>query len=142
MVGQPGAHAETDSDADRRKLRGAAHVFTRDEAGDLTSSWRYVSRLSTDTFNDQSFVIEELFFGQSVAIDGDVIIVGTSDAEGGSQTVDCTGVHVFARVTPGDLASEFKWIQILDAEWGNTEETKKCEPSFGIAWNGHRRRVP
>ena len=131
VVGQPGAHAETDSDADRRKLRGAAHVFTRDQAGDLTSSWRYVSRLSTDTFNDQSFVIEELFFGQSVAIDGDVIIVGTSDAEGGSQTVDCTGVHVFARVTPGDLASEFKWIQILDAEWGNTEETKKCEPSFG-----------
>ena len=81
VVGQPGAHAETDGDADRRKYRGAVHVFTRDEAGDLTSSWRYVSRLSTDTFNDQAFVIEELFFGQSVAIDGDVIIVGTGDAE-------------------------------------------------------------
>ena len=142
VVSQPGAHAEGDDHETRRKYRGAVHVFTRDVPNDLTSTWRYVSRLSTDAFDDFAFVGEQTLFGQTLAIDGDVIVVGTDNLEGETMAEDigktttqypseCTGVHVFVRQPPGDLASEFKWIQVVDSQWGWTDGDMRCEPDFG-----------
>lgn len=146
VVSQPGAYAENDDDlTGRRMYRGAVHVFTRDVPNDLSSTWRYVSRLSTDAFSDGfAFVGRQTLFGQTVAVDDDVIVVGTGSKEaetllnvsdvGKTTTVypsECTGVHVFVRVTPGDLASEFKWIQVIDAQWGWTNGAMRCEPEFG-----------
>ena len=142
VVSQPGTYAEGDDHATRRKYRGAVHVFTRDVPNDLTSTWRYVSRLSTDAFDDFAFVGQETLFGQTVAIDGDVIVVGTDNLEGETPTSDigktttqypseCTGVHVFVRQSPGDLASKFKWIQVVDSQWGWTDGDMRCEPEFG-----------
>ena len=54
VVSQPGAYAENDDDlTGRRMYRGAVHVFTRDVPNDLSSTWRYVSRLSTDAFSER-----------------------------------------------------------------------------------------
>ena len=142
VVSQPGAHAEGDDHEARRKYRGAVHVFTRDVPNDLTSTWRYVSRLSTDAFDDFAFVGQQTLFGQTLAIDGDVIVVGTDNLEGetiaediGKTTTqypsECTGVHVFVRQSPGDLASKFKWIQVVDSQWGWTDGDMRCEPDFG-----------
>ncbi len=144
VVSQPGAHAEGDDHEARRRHRGAVHVFTRDVPNDLTSTWRYVSRLSTDAFDDFAFVGQQTLFGQTVAIDGDVIVVGTDSAEGDTTAEDigktttrypseCTGVHVFVRQSPGDLASKFKWIQVVDSQWGWTDADggMRCEPEFG-----------
>ena len=148
-MSQPGAYAENDDDlTGRRMYRGAVHVFTRDVPNDLSSTWRYVSRLSTDAFSEPgfAFVGKQTLFGQTVAIvDHDVIIVGTGNDEAdtlqnvsnvGKTTTtvypsECTGVHVFVRKTPGDLASEFKWIQVIDAQWGWTDGEMRCEPEFG-----------
>ena len=142
VVSQPGTNAEGDDHVTRRKYRGAVHVFTRDVPNDLTSTWRYVSRLSTDAFDDFAFVGQQTLFGQTVAIDGDVIVVGTDNLEGETPESDigktttqypseCTGVHVFVRQSPGDLASKFKWIQVVDSQWGWTDGDMRCEPEFG-----------
>ena len=35
------------------------------------------------------------------------------------------------RQSPGDLASKFKWIQVVDSQWGWTDGDMRCEPEFG-----------
>ena len=61
-----GAH----HDDDKGSGSGSAYVFTRDTAGDLASGWTQVAKLtaSDGAVND--------FFGYSVSIDGDTMVIG------------------------------------------------------------------
>ena len=58
--------------------RGVAYVFTRATAGDLTSGWSLIRKLTANdgTAND--------YFGSSVSIDGDTVVIGA----GGDDTLD------------------------------------------------------
>jgi len=80
---------------------GSAYVFTRDTAGDLTSGWTQVAKLTAgDGAADD-------WFGWSVSIDGDTVVIGaTGDDDDGS---DSGSAYVFTRITPGELASD--WTQ-------------------------------
>ena len=61
-----GAHG----DDDRGSNSGSAYVFTRVTAGDLTSGWTQVAKLTADdgAADDR--------FGYSVSIDGDTVVIG------------------------------------------------------------------
>ena len=74
-------------------------MFTRNTAGDLSSGWSQVAKptvvqqRATATAND--------YFGSSVSIDGDTIVVGAWVEE-----LTLSGAaYVFTRTTPGNLAS-------------------------------------
>ena len=76
---------------------GSAYVFTRDTAGDLTSGWTQVAKLTaSDGAADDNF-------GSSVSIDGDTMVIGArEDDDKGSNS---GSAYVFTRDTAGDLAS-------------------------------------
>ena len=57
-------------DDDKGSNSGSAYVFTRDTAGDLTSTWTQLAKL---TATDGAAGDE---FGVSVSIDGDTVVVG------------------------------------------------------------------
>jgi len=81
---------------------GSAYVFTRDTAGDLTSNWTQVAKLTAgDGAADD-------WFGWSVSIDGDTVVIGARfDDDDGSGS---GSAYVFTRDTAGDLASN--WTQV------------------------------
>ena len=93
-----GAH----QDDDNGFSSGSAYVFTRDTAGDLGSGWSQVSKLTSDDGAESDY------FGWSVSIDGDTMVIGAhqDDDMGGSSG----SAYVFTRDTPGDLASG--WTQV------------------------------
>ena len=57
-------------DDDKGSSSGSAYVFTRDTAGDLASGWTQVAKLTAGdgAAND--------YFGYSVSIDGDTVVIG------------------------------------------------------------------
>ena len=72
---------------------GSAYVFTRNTAGDLASGWTQVNKLfASDGANSD-------WFGGSVSIDGDTMVIGADDDDNKGSA------YVFTRDTPGDLAS-------------------------------------
>ena len=81
---------------------GSAYVFTRDTAGDLSSGWTQVAKL---TANDGA--VDDLF-GYSVSISGDTIVIGAyKDSDNGTWS---GSAYVFTRNTAGNLASG--WTQV------------------------------
>ena len=88
-------------------------MFTRDTAGDLTSGWTQVAKLTAgDGADDDGF-------GYSVSIDGDTVVIGaygttTMDPDSGS-------AYVFTRDTAGDLASGWTQVAKLTADDGAAE---------------------
>ena len=99
VVGAHGADAYT----------GYAYVFTRDTAGDLTSGWTQVAKLTADdgAAND--------WFGRSVSIDGDTMVVGA--LQDNDKGTDVGSAYVFTRDTAGDLASG--WTQVAKLTAGD-----------------------
>ena len=88
-------------DDDGGSNSGSAYVFTRNTAGDLTSGWTQVAKLTADdgAADDR--------FGTTVSIDGDTIVIGAyQDDDNGSAS---GSAYVFTRDTAGDLASD--WTQ-------------------------------
>jgi hypothetical protein len=91
---------------------GSAYVFTRNTAGDLTSGWTQVAKLTADSGEGDSF-------GNSVSIDGDTIVIGAyGHGEGdygaggpaaGYIPMDIGAAYVFTRDTAGSLTSG--WTQ-------------------------------
>ena len=61
-----GAYADDDKGIDS----GSAYVFTRDTGGDLASGWTQVAKLTADDGAAGDY------FGRSVSIDGDTVVVG------------------------------------------------------------------
>ena len=77
----------------------AAYVYTRDTAGDLTSSWSLVDTLIA---NDAGAQVGS--FGWSVSVSGDTVLVGAINENSGRGAV-----YVYTRDTAGDLTST--WTQ-------------------------------
>lgn len=82
---------------DAGSVSGSAYVFTRDTAGDLTSGWTEIAKLTaSDAAGNDSF-------GRSVSMDGDTMVIG-------AQYDDMRGsAYVFTRDTAGSLTSG--WTQ-------------------------------
>jgi len=81
--------------------RGSAYVFTRNTAGDLTSDWTQVAKLTADDG------VADDRFGYSVSIDGDTVVIGAyQDDDNGTAS---GSAYVFTRDTAGNLASD--WTQ-------------------------------
>ena len=85
-------------------------MFTRATAGDLTSGWTQVAKLTAD----DGAASDE--FGISVSIDGDTVVVGAhADDDKGSHS---GSAYVFTRDTAGDLASGWTQVAKLTADDG------------------------
>ena len=70
--------------------RGSAYVFTRATAGDLTSGWTQVAKLTASDGAAHDY------FGYSVSIDGDTVVIGAyMDDDKGSRA----GPRTCSRVT-------------------------------------------
>jgi len=101
-----GSHYDDDKGTDS----GSACVFTRDTAGDLSSGWTQVAKL---TAGDGASSDD---FGSSVSIDGDTVVIGAYfDDDKGS---DSGSVYVFTRDTAGDLTSGWTQVAKLTASDG------------------------
>ena len=77
-------------DDDKGSNSGSAYVFTRTIAGDLTSGWTQVAKL---TAGDGAV---EDYFGQSVSIDGDTVVIGAIFDDDKGPTA---GPHTCSRAT-------------------------------------------
>jgi len=96
-------------DNEKGSSSGSAYVFTRDTAGDLTSGWTQVAKLTAD-----DGAVED-YFGSSVSIDGNTVVVG---ANGDDDNESSSGsAYVFTRTTAGDLASG--WTQVAKLTAGD-----------------------
>ena len=90
-------------------MRGSAYVFTRDTAGDLTSGWTQLAKLTADDGAGSDY------FGYSVSIDGDTMVIGAyKDDDDGTNS---GSAYVFTRNTAGDLASG--WTQLAKLTAGD-----------------------
>jgi len=63
-------------DDDKEYNSGSAYVFTRVTAGDLTSGWTQVAKLTADDGAASDY------FGYSVSIDGDTVVIGAIPTAG------------------------------------------------------------
>jgi hypothetical protein len=97
------------ADDDDGSNSGSAYVFTRNTAGDLASGWTQRAKL-TASDGDRSE-----YFGESVSVDGDTIVIGTRWKEGPFVAPATYGnnqqgsAYVFTRNTAGSLTSG--WTQ-------------------------------
>ena len=95
-------------DDDMGSSSGSAYVFTRDTAGDLASGWTQVEKLTAGTDG-----AEGDYFGYSVSIDGDTVVIGAyRDDDKGSSS---GSAYVFTRGTAGDFASGWTQVDKLTA---------------------------
>jgi hypothetical protein len=100
-------------------MSGSVYVFTRDTAGDLTSGWTQVAKLTASDGASSDY------FGIRVSIDGDTVVVGAFwDDDKGSQS---GSAYVFTRDTAGDLASGWTQVAKLTADDGAASDV------FGIS---------
>ena len=88
-------------DDDNGSASGSAYVFTRDTAGSLTSGWTQRAKLTASDGAGSDY------FGWTVAIDGDTVVIGAYlDDDDGSGS---GSAYVFTRDTAGSLTSG--WTQ-------------------------------
>ena len=105
-----GAIADDDNGADS----GSAYIFTRDAAGSPTASWtQRIKLLPADG-------VAVDWFGYSVAIDGDTVVVGANRDD--DKGTDSGSAYVFTRDVAGDLTAS--WTQrakllAVDGEGGD-----------------------
>ena len=78
-------------------------------AGDLASGWTQVAKLTADDGAASDW------FGNSVSIDGDTVVVGANDDD--DKGSSSGSAYVFTRVTAGDLASD--WTQVAKLTAGD-----------------------
>ena len=105
-------------DDDKGSNSGSAYVFTRDTAGDLSSGWTQVVKLTAS-----DGVADDFFggFGTSVSIDGDTVVIGAlGDDDKGSNT---GSAYVFTRDTAGVLSSGWTQVVKLTASDGAASDT-------------------
>ena len=106
--------APYDDDDDKGTDSGSAYVFTRDTAGDLAFGWTQVTKLTAVDGASGDY------FGRSVSIDGDTIVIGAlNDDDKGTNS---GSAYVFTLDTAGDLA--FGWTQVtkLTADDGASDD--------------------
>jgi len=84
-------------DDDKESDSGSAYVFTRDTAGDLASGWTQVAKLTADDGAESDY------FGYSVSIDGDTMVIGAYKDSHIANDVGPAYVFEFA-LTPGSCS--------------------------------------
>ena len=115
-------------DDDKGSNSGSAYVFTRNTAGNLTSGWTQVAKL---TANDGTAID---LFGASVSIDGDTVVIG---AYGDDAPANYSGsAYVFTRNTAGDLASGWTQVAKLTASDGAADDYFSGPGGSGVAIAG------
>ena len=101
-----GAVMEDDAGTDR----GAAYVFDRNSGG--PDAWGEVAKLTASDAEDLDY------FGRSVAISGDTVVVGADYADGAG--TDCGAAYIFARNQGGpDAWGEVAILTASDAQEGD-----------------------
>ena len=113
---------------------GAAYVYTRNTAGSLTSGWTQRAKLTASDGAAGDY------FGHSVSIDGDTIVIGAwYDTDQGSHS---GSAYVFTRNTAGSLTSGWTQRAKLTASDGaandNFGETVSVDGDtivIGARWN-------
>ena len=106
-------------DDDNGENSGSAYVFTRDTAGNLTSGWTQVAKLTADAGGPAHDK-----FGHSVSIDGDTVVIGVREDD---DPANSGSAYVFARATAGDLASGWTRVAKLTADDGASSD------EFGVS---------
>ena len=109
-------------DDDKGVQSGSAYVFTRDTAGDLTSGWTHVAKLTADDGAASDF------FGWSVSIDGDTVVIGAQHDD--DKGVNSGSAYVFMRATAGDLTSG--WTQVAKLTAGDGAANDEFGSSVSI----------
>ena len=89
---------------------GSAYVFTRVTAGDFSSGWTQVAKLTADDDNANDY------FGYSVSIDGDSMVIGARDDD--DKGSNSGSAYVFTRDTAGDLSSGWTQVAKVTADDG------------------------
>jgi hypothetical protein len=114
-----GAYLDDDKGSDS----GSAYVFTRDTAGNPTSGWTQVAKL---TAGDGAVADR---FGYSVSIDGDTVVIGAYwDDDKGDKS---GSAYVFTRVTAGELTSNWTQVDKLTAGDGAAGDRFGTSVSIG-----------
>jgi hypothetical protein len=93
-------------DDDNGQSSGSAYLYTRDVPGSLTATWTLIVKLlpSDGTGNNQI----THFFGISVALDGDTVVVGAStDGQNGAATASGSA-YIFTRDIAGNLTAGWR----------------------------------
>ena len=116
-------------DDDKGYNSGSAYVFTRVTAGDLTSGWTKVAKLTAGTdgaAND--------YFGYSVSIDGDTVVIG---AYTNDDPTNSGSAYVFSKyVPPCDASSPPANGTVGDCtsvlESGSTCQPV-CDPGYAVS---------
>ena len=101
-------------DDDNGDNSGSAYVFTRNTAGNLTSGWTQVAKLTADAGGPAHDK-----FGHSVSIDGDTVVIGVREDD---DPANSGSAYVFARVTAGDLTSGWTQRAKLTASDGAADD--------------------
>ena len=100
-------------DDDKGSNSGSAYVFTRDTAGDLSSGWTQVAKLTAgDGAADDRFGV--------VSIDGDTVVIGAGEDDDKGSTSG--SAYVFTRDTAGDLSSGWTQVAKLTADDGAADD--------------------
>jgi len=97
-------------------------VFTRNTAGNLTSGWTQVAKLTADAGGPAHDK-----FGNSVSIDGDTVVIGVREDD---DKANSGSAYVFARVTAGDLTSG--WTQVAKLTAGDGASSDEFGVSVSI----------
>ena len=106
-------------DDDNGDNSGSAYVFTRNTAGNLTSGWTQVAKLTADAGGPAHDK-----FGHSVSIDADTVVIGVREDD---DPANSGSAYVFARLTAGDLTSDWTRIAKLTAADGASSD------EFGVS---------
>ena len=105
-------------DDDKGSNSGSAYVFTRDTAGNLSSGWTQVVKLTASDGEADDFFGG---FGASVSIDGDTVVIGAlGDDDKGSNS---GSAYVFTRDTAGVLSSGWTQVVKLNASDGAASDS-------------------
>ena len=116
---------------------GAAYVFTRDTAGDLTSGWTEVAKLMASDIGPTIRDGRNDRFGHCVSIAGDTMVIGAPagvDRGGGTGAVEGS-MYVFTRNMAGDLTSGWTELAKLTASDGASNDRFGRHP-MGISIGG------
>ena len=122
-----GAYGD-DGSSSSNQLYGAVYVFTR--SGSVWSLQKEISSISTVSGFTSSTLKSHDYFGYSVALDGDTLVVGAY-GDDGSSCSSCGAVYIFTR--SGTTWSLQKEISSTSTVSGFTSSTLKSYDFFGYS---------
>jgi FG-GAP repeat len=122
VVGSPAHDADTNNDGIKEGLVGAAYIFQKDQGG--TNNWGEVKELTASDFAESDS------FGSSVAISGNIVVIGANvedhdTTNDGADESDTGAAYIFSRNQGG--SNIWGEVKKLEAKDGATDD------QFGIS---------